>query len=141
MGALRETGAPFFFWSLALTPFPPSESVAFLLEGDAWISQVVFNATNMLFRLANGCQIDVELGLTYVSDVGVVLNYETEWFRTEAVHILPLIEKKIVAVETADLEMVLTFENGARLIVRSDIGPYESGAVLGPSDSRLGFYF
>lgn len=124
-----------------MTPFPPSESVAFLLEGDASISQVVFNATNMFFRLANGCQIDVELGLTYVSEAGVVFTYDTEWFGTETVHILPLIEKTIVAVETDDLEMVLTFENGAKLIVRSDIGPYEAGAVLGPNDSRLGFYF
>ncbi len=124
-----------------MTPFPPGESVAFLLEGDASISQVVFNATNMFFRLANGCQIDVELGLTYVSEAGVVFTYDTEWFGTETVHILPLIEKTIVAVETDDLEMVLTFENGAKLIVRSDIGPYEAGAVLGPNDSRLGFYF
>lgn len=124
-----------------MTPFPPSESVAFLLEGDASISQVVFNATNMFFRLANGCQIDVELGLTYVSEAGVVFTYDTEWFGTETVHILPLIQKTIVAVETDDLEMVLTFENGAKLIVRSDIGPYEAGAVLGPNDSRLGFYF
>jgi len=140
MGRFGKPERPFSL-EVAVTPFPPSESVAFILEGDASISQIVFNATNMSFRLANGCQIDVELGVTYVSDTGVVFTYDTEWFRTEAVHILPLIGKKIVAVETAELEMVLSFENGANLIVRSDIGPYEAGAVLGPNDSRLGFYF
>ncbi|CAN5316814.1 hypothetical protein BH09PSE1_BH09PSE1_01090 [soil metagenome] len=123
-----------------MMPFPPSDEVAFLLDGDAWVTQVVFNATTMWFQLANGCRIESELGLTYVSDAGTV-SYEGEWFQIEAVHFLPLIEKQIVSVETKDLEMAITFENGARLIVRSEIGPYEAGSVLGPKDSHLGFYF
>ncbi|GEM_PF-3139193 len=123
-----------------MTPFPTSDKVAFLLEGDAWITQIVFNATTMSFQLANGCKIEVGLGLAYSSGEGA-FSYDAEWFQTGAIHFLPLIEKKIVSVTTQNLEMTLTFENGARLTVRSDVGPYEAGAVLGPKDSRLGFYF
>lgn len=122
-----------------MIPFPESAQVEFLLEGDAWITQIVLNATTIAFQLANECRIDVEGALTYVAEDGTSRTYKNDWFREEPLFFHVLLEKRILGVATKDLDMTLAFENGARLIVHSDVGPYEAGAVLGPNNA--GFYF
>lgn len=142
MGALRESGAPFFFGlETAVTPFPSSEKLAFLLEGDSFISQIVINATSVSFVFANDCRIDAGIALEYVSEDGVRTVHDREWFAEGPVSFHRLLEIPLHKVETDQLGMTLTFEGGRQLIVHSDLQPYEAGAVLGPKDSRLGFYF
>lgn len=119
--------------------FPPSLEVQFLLTGDAWITQIVLNATTMALQLANGCRIEVEGAVTYVGKDGAETLYDKEWFRAEALKFHVLLGKRLVTAETHQLDLTLTFENEARLIIHSDLSPYEAGAVLGPDNA--GFYF
>ncbi|WP_298745563.1 hypothetical protein [uncultured Brevundimonas sp.] len=124
-----------------MTPFPPSEKLAFLLEGDSSISQIVINATSVSFLFANDCRIDAGVTLEYVSEDGVRTIHDREWFDEGPVNFHRLLETPLRKIETNHLTMTLTFEGGRQLIVHSDLQPYEAGAVLGPKDSRLGFYF
>jgi len=124
-----------------VTPFPPSENLAFLLEGDCWISQVVINATSVSFLFANDCRIDAGVTLEYVSEDGVRTIHDGEWFDEGPINFHRLLQTPLHKVQTDHLTMTLTFEGGRQLIVHSDLQPYEAGAVLGPKDSRVGFYF
>ena len=120
-------------------PFPPSADVQFLTEGEAYITQVVLNATTMAFQLENQCRIDVGGALAYVDEAGVRTDYESEWFREGPIRFHVLLGKRLIDVQTDHLTMTVMFENDARLIVHSDLSPYEAGAVLGPNNA--GFYF
>jgi hypothetical protein len=124
-----------------MTPFPESARVQFLLNGDCWITQIVLNATTMAFQFANGCRIDVGGALSYLPPSGDRIDYAQEWFHGQPILFHSLFEKRLVDVTTNGLVMTLSFENGALLLIHSDLSPYEAGAVLGPDGSRIGFYF
>ena len=124
-----------------MTPFPPNSEVQFLLEGDAWIVQVTINCASVTFSFANGCRIEAGTVIEYVDEVGDRVVHDREWFDSGPIKFHNLLETPLHEVETDHLTMTLTFEGGRRLIVHSDLQPYEAGAVLGPEDSWLGFYF
>ena len=122
-----------------MTPFPPSDQVQFLLQGDAWITQVIINSYGVSFVFANGCQVDASAAISYTDEHGVETIHDREWFDERAIFFHRLLETPLHGVVTDGLAMTLTFEGGRRLIVYSDLQPYEAGAVLGPNNT--GFYF
>lgn len=124
-----------------MTPFPSSDRLAFLLEGDAWISQVVINSTSVSFQFANECRIEANTTVEYVGEDGTRTVHDREWFDESPIRFHQLLETPLHKVETDNLLMTLTFEGKRQLVVHSDLAPYEAGAVLGPAGSSAGFYF
>jgi len=122
-----------------MRPFPLSDQIAFLLEGDAWITQIVLNATTISFVIANGCRIDASQSVIYLAPDGSRTVHNKEWRDEQPICFHNLLEKRLLGVTTSGLLMYLTFEGGYQLIITSDISPYEAGAVL-DSNSK-GFYF
>lgn len=122
-----------------MTPFPTSDKLTFLLQGDAWITQIILNAHTLTFRMANGCRIESAQTLIYVAEDGSHTVHNKPWRDEQPVRFHNLLEKPLLGVTTSGLLMSLSFEGGHQLIITSDPAPYEAGAVLDPDGN--GFYF
>ena len=124
-----------------MVPFPPSKELQFLLEGDAWVDQVTIHTSGVEFSFANGCRVQANTIIAYVDEHCRKTVHDREWFDEGPVVFHQLLETPLFKVETEGFLLTLTFEGGRQLIVHSDEQPYEAGAVLGPPESRVGFYF
>ncbi|CAN7185909.1 hypothetical protein [Brevundimonas sp. LjRoot202] len=124
-----------------MTPFPPSDQIQFLLDGEAWINQITINCSAVIFAFENGCRVEAGALVTYIDEKGRETVHDREWFDGQPITFHGLLEKPLKQVEANGLLLTLTFADGRQLVVHSDLQRSEAGAVLGPNDSRLGFYF
>jgi len=120
-------------------PFPQKADLAFLLRGEPILQSLAIWPYGLTIGFDNGCSINVENAVSYVSSTGETRRYEAEWRNEQPVLFHGLLEQKLADVERSDLELALVFENGGRLIVHSDLSMYEAGQIYGPSGSMYVF--
>jgi len=106
--------------------FPPATDLQFLL-GKA-ISHVSLDPYSIYFRLGTA-QITSEDKIEYIDAAGVHRLYDCQTYRGQALHLQNLLEHRISLIESENLCLSLTFENGAILRIFSEIGRYECGHI------------
>lgn len=109
-------------------PFPPASALA-AFQGDA-VAQVWLDPYGVRFIFESAKQIYAETSVLHVEPDGTEWLFECLGHNGAPVVFHRLLYKRIVAVEREDLLLTLRMDDGSGLMIRSEIGPYESGHII-----------
>lgn len=118
-------------------PFPPTDEFQCLVGEE--IQELGIGPWQVRFCFGSGAVLTLEEGLTHYQADGVSEDYDCDASRAGGLSLHRLLMKPIIAVDRQDLTLTLTFQDGARLVALSDLGPYESGQFSTPSGRFLVF--
>jgi hypothetical protein len=72
-------------------------------------------------------------GLSHVEANGRTWDYDCNAYGGGPINLQTLLYKRIVAVDRTDEQFTFTFDDGAALAIRTELGPYESGHLVAPN--------
>jgi hypothetical protein len=110
---------------------PPAEEIDRFV-GDA-IAQVRLDPYAVQLCMESMWTIYAMSGLAHMDASGRSWDYNCNAYEGGPVNLQALLYKKIVAVDRADERFTFTFDDGATLAIRTELGPYESGHLIAPN--------
>jgi hypothetical protein len=115
-------------------PFPPATGLQFLV-GEV-MGQIALDPYSIQLRFADGGQISVEGRLEHVDGTGQAHSYNCQASDGTAIYLHQLLQHRIVTVEVEPFCLTMIFDDGARLLIFSEVGPYECGHIS-TRDNRM----
>lgn len=80
-------------------------------------------------------------GLQHVDATGQAWDYSCDAEQAGPIMLHKLLNKRIRAVTRSKKTFTFTFEDGSRLAIKSELGPYESGHINSPHSSDATIVF
>lgn len=113
-----------------MQPFPPSEQLQAFV-GDA-IGQVLLDPFGVQFRFESERDLMAALRIEHREADGTLWAYDCEAAKGPPLVLHRLLYKRIVAVDREELSLTFRLEDGASLVIFTDLGPYEAGHIASP---------
>lgn len=111
-----------------MKPFPPADTMAFLLEQE--LAAIILNPWDMQFVFSDNTIIVAEHDIRYVDAARRVSVHDMQMDDIGPVMLHGLIGQKIVSLDVQAFRLELVFESEASLTILSRPGQYESGHIL-----------
>jgi len=97
-------------------------------EGDA-ICQIWLDPWAVRFLFESGTQVYAEYGIEHHDPDGTVWRYACQADGGPPLALHRLLYKRVVAVDHDELRLTFKTEDGAALVILSDVSPYEAGQI------------
>lgn len=107
--------------------FPSAAELQFLVGKE--VGQICLDPNSVQFIFWNGGRISVDYDFTHVADDGKSYDYDCAAFTGPPLLLHRLIAKTIALFEVESLRLTLAFNDGQKLILHSEDGPYECGQI------------
>jgi hypothetical protein len=111
-------------------PIPPAQEFDRFV-GDA-IGQVRLDPYAVQLSMESMWTIYAMAGLSHVEANGRAWDYNCNAYEGGPINLQTLLYKRIVVVDRTDDHFTFTFDDGAILTIRTELGPYESGHLIAP---------
>jgi len=121
---------------ITMHPFPPADEFQCLI-GQV-IERIGLNPYLTSFSIGDS-ELIMEHRLSHIEPDGVLWDYNCQSDGGPPLALHRLLMKRVVAIDRAEHTLTMTFEDGARLIAFSELGPYESGQFRTASGRYLIF--
>jgi hypothetical protein len=108
-------------------PFPPMSELQFLIGKE--VSEIAFGAYCVQIRWSDGGHISVEGGMEHIDDDGRTHIYDCVAYSGPPLALHRLLMKKTIMLDVLPLWLTLIFEDGQKLRLKSEEGPYECGLI------------
>ena len=112
-------------------PMPPAKEF-YRFVGDA-IGQIRLDPYAVQLSMESMWTIYAMAGLAHVEADGRAWDYNCNAYDGGPVNLQTLLYKRIVAVARTEDQFTFTFDDGATLAIRTELGPYESGHLIAPN--------
>jgi len=112
-------------------PMPPAEEFDRFV-GDA-ISQVRLDPYGVQFSMESMWTIHAMSALSHVEPSGRTWDYSCNAYEGGPINLHALLYRRIISVIRADQHFTFSFEDGAALTIRTELGSYESGQLIAPN--------
>lgn len=108
--------------------FPPASELDHLI-GDT-LMQVCLDPFSLQFRFEHST-ITSERAVEHIEPDGTAWSYRCVAAEAPATRLHQLVGRRVTALSGAGMRLSITFDDGAALIIISDLGPYEAGQIVG----------
>lgn len=102
--------------------------------GDA-IVQVRLDPYAVQFEMESMWTIFAETRVHHVEATGQTWDYDCNAGKGGPILLHKLLYKRILTVDRSEETFTFSFEDGSQLTIHSELGPYESGHIIGPHPS------
>jgi hypothetical protein len=109
--------------------FPPASELAHLVGSE--LAQVRLDPYGIQFVFHDESSIVAENAVEQIEPDGTIWHYKCVAAEAPPTMLHRLVGKTIAGIRSKGLRLNLDFNNGARLVVLSELGQYESGHIAG----------
>lgn len=117
--------------------FPAVSDLGFLVGKE--LAQVALDPQGVQFRWEQGGQISAWFEIEHIDDQGHQTRYDGIAFTGPPLLLHRLLQRIVSRIESVPLLLTLHFDDGQRLMLHSQEGPYECGMIQLGRDMADGF--